>query len=135
MIGIQVSSKNWTAPHKKYVRIQMKKIVKLLKLDGEISILLTDDKTIQDLNKTYRNKDIPTNVLSFETQDSEMLGDIVLAFETIAREATEQKKIFEYHLTHLLIHGTLHLIGYDHITESDAEKMEAKEETLLKTLF
>lgn len=113
----------------------------------EISILLTNDKKIAILNKNYRNKDKPTNVLSFpnlsatEIQDLPnqspypiMLGDIVLAFETIVSEAKAENKIFLHHFYHLVVHGTLHLLGYDHENDVDAEKMQEAEITILKTL-
>ncbi len=102
----------------------------------EISLLLTDDIGIQALNREYRDKDKPTNVLSFPQDDpfaaqAGILGDIILAYETIKREAIDHKKSFDDHLTHLIIHGTLHLIGYDHITENEAQIMEALEVKIL----
>lgn len=111
----------------------------------QISILLTNDAQIQDLNRDYRNKDKPTNILSFPMDDlfnsalalpdqPLMLGDLILAHETIWREAhTENKKIHD-HLTHLLVHGLLHLLGYDHINEKEAETMESLEINILKSL-
>lgn len=117
----------------------------------EISILLTNDQQIQELNKNYRHKDKPTNVLSFQLLDGKKikngnleklnlngdylaLGDIVIAYQTIAREAIEQNKTFQNHLTHLLIHSLLHLIGFDHEKEKDAKIMEGLEIKILKSL-
>ncbi len=94
--------------------------------DSELSIAFVDDARIQELNRQFRNKDKPTNVLSFP-MDGMMLGDIVLSSETIEREATTQGKMFEHHLTHLIIHGFLHLLGYDHMNEDSASEMEAIE--------
>ncbi len=134
MILIKNDSNLWTKAHEEFVLKQAEKISKILNLCSEISFLLTDNKTIQKLNKQYRKKDKPTNVLSFETGDSKILGDIILAFETIEKEAKEQGKVFENHLTHLIIHGILHLIGYDHIKDSEAEIMEEKEKEILKAI-
>jgi probable rRNA maturation factor len=99
-----------------------------------LAIVLMDDATIQALNKTYRKKNKPTNVLSFVGDDEESLGDILLAYETIRREAKEQHKLFTRHAIHLVIHGTLHLLGYDHEKQVEANKMEAKEIAILDTL-
>jgi apolipoprotein N-acyltransferase len=104
----------------------------------EVSIILTNDSEIRALNKKYRGIDKPTNVLSFETGDAELLGDIYISFDTCLREAqaeTGNKRqeigYFINHATHLVIHGVLHLLGYDHLNDSDAEKMEALEVKIL----
>jgi probable rRNA maturation factor len=103
--------------------------------DTEVSIVLTDDTNIQTLNRDYRGKDKPTNVLSFPQDDAPgMLGDIVLAHETILREAEEQDKDFDSHLKHLVVHGCLHLLGYDHENDEDAEEMEALEVAILQKI-
>lgn len=102
----------------------------------EVAIVLADDAFVQKLNKDYRGKDKPTNVLSFpsDISASSELGDIILALEAIEREAKEQKKSFRNHTTHLLVHGFLHLLGYDHIEEKQAIIMEGKEIKILKKL-
>lgn len=108
----------------------------------EVSVLLTDDATVQELNKTWRGKDKPTNVLSFpaapqprHAEAAPPLGDVVLAYETMVRESTEQEKPLQNHLAHLLVHGTLHLVGQDHeLGEAEAEAMEALEVAALATL-
>ncbi|HEV2558758.1 MAG TPA: rRNA maturation RNase YbeY [Microvirga sp.] len=106
----------------------------------EISLLLTDDAGIQELNRDWRGKDKPTNVLSFPAPmipglpGPRPLGDIAVAFETVTREAEAEGKTFEDHLTHLLIHGLLHLLGYDHELEAEAEIMEALEVKALASL-
>ncbi|MCC9621274.1 rRNA maturation RNase YbeY [Thalassospira sp. MA62] len=114
----------------------------------EIGVRLTDDATVQVLNRDYRGKDAPTNVLSFAALESAddasvfmmapdmplMLGDIVIARETCAREAAEQNKSLGNHLLHLAVHGTLHLVGYDHMVDDEAEEMEDLERRILAGL-
>ena len=102
---------------------------------GELSIALVSDRDIQVLNRDYRRKDKPTNVLSFpDDGPAPLLGDIVLALETITREAKEKSISLEHHVTHLIIHGFLHLQGYDHQTDETAAEMEALEIAALATL-
>ena len=108
--------------------------------DLEVSVCLTNDDAIQDLNKKYRDKDKPTNVLSFPQYDdaehgmAAMLGDIVLSYDTVIKEAKEQKKPFKDHYTHLLVHGCLHLAGYNHESDADADEMESLEISILDSL-
>jgi probable rRNA maturation factor len=108
--------------------------------DVEISLLLTDDEGIRDLNRAWRGKDKPTNVLSFPApeqpgmQNPRHLGDMALGFETLVREAEEEKKSLADHFAHLVVHGTLHLLGYDHELEAQAEIMESLEVKALATL-
>lgn len=101
--------------------------------EAEASVVLGDDAFVQTLNRDYRSKDKPTNVLSFP-QDLPMLGDSIFALETITREAEAQSKSFDDHLLHLSIHSTLHLLGYDHIDDDEAEEMEALEIRILADL-
>lgn len=107
----------------------------------ELSLVFTDDASIRAINAEWRNQDKPTNVLSFPAypvtpgeMPGPMLGDIVVAHETLKREAAELGKPFEEHLTHLLVHGFLHLFGYDHIQDDEAEKMEGLETRILARL-
>jgi probable rRNA maturation factor len=107
--------------------------------EGEIGIVLSDDARIQALNKSFRGTDKATNVLAFPApkphgDGPRPLGDIVLAYETLAREAEAEGKTAEHHLMHLAVHGTLHLIGFDHIDDADAEAMEARERAILARL-
>lgn len=102
--------------------------------DKEISIVLANDSIIQTLNKDFRGKDKPTNVLSFPQNDVKMLGDVIISLDTIKREAEEQEKTLKNHYTHMLIHGTLHLLGYDHETDEDAIEMETLEIEMLENL-
>ena len=107
---------------------------RVIESDTEVSVVLTDDAHIQVLNRDYRGKDKATNVLSFPQDEPQLLGDIIIAYETIVREAEEQNKHFEDHFTHMLVHGCLHLLGYDHETDEEAEEMEALEIRILGDL-
>jgi len=107
----------------------------------EVSLVLADDAMMTDINGQWRNQPKPTNVLSFPAfplqpggKPGPMLGDIILARETIEREAADLGKPVNEHITHLIVHGFLHLFGYDHIENADAEKMEAIETRILTSL-
>jgi len=108
--------------------------------DSEMTIRLVDLDEGRDLNHTYRHKDYATNVLSFpadvpdELLDIPLLGDLVICVPVVEREAAEQGKALEAHWAHLVIHGCLHLLGYDHIDDDEAEEMETLERTLLAEL-
>jgi probable rRNA maturation factor len=97
-------------------------------------ILLADDARLKALNAAFRDKDAPTNVLSFPSGGASGLGDIALALGVCAREAAEQGKTLAAHLQHLTAHGVLHLLGYDHETDAEAEAMEARERAILASL-
>jgi probable rRNA maturation factor len=104
--------------------------------DAEVSIALADDAQIRELNRHWRGKDVATNVLSFpasgmQPDEVRFLGDIILAFETIEREAAEEARPLAHHVAHLAVHGTLHLLGYDHENDSDADAMERRERDIL----
>jgi len=112
--------------------------------ETELAIMLTDDAGIRTLNSNWRGIDKPTNVLSFPAlppsgprgpdDAPRMLGDIAIAYETTRSEADEEQKPFDHHLSHLAVHGFLHLIGYDHEKDDDAEAMEALEREILSQL-
>ena len=110
--------------------------------DVWVSILLTNDQQMRSLNNRYRNKDAPTNVLSFPSPENtamaedagHVLGDIALSAQTIIREAAEQSKTVPDHLAHLLVHGLLHLLGYDHDVDDEAAVMEQLEIDILGTM-
>lgn len=106
-----------------------------------LGVILTDDAEQRRLNLSYRGIDAPTNVLSFALADVApppgapvLLGDVVLAYETVAREAAEQQKTLAAHLQHLVVHGVLHLLGFDHENDTQAAKMEALEVEILQRL-
>ena len=105
---------------------------------GTVSLLLGDDVSVADLNQQFRGKKGPTNVLSFPpapgTNQPGFLGDIALAAETIVEQANFQGKRFEHHAAHLVVHGFLHLIGYDHEKPADAEAMEKRERAILASI-
>jgi len=105
---------------------------------AELAIVLTDDSAIRSLNRAWRGVDAATNVLSFPTRGAggqpPLIGDIVLAYETIAREARAERKPFAHHVAHLVVHGFLHLLGYDHASRQEAEAMEQIERDVLRRL-
>ncbi len=109
----------------------------------EASIVLANDDLVQVLNREYRGKDKPTNVLSFASLDGDdpippegpvHIGDLILAYQTIDVEAKEQGKFFKDHFIHLIVHGTLHLLGYDHMTDDEANIMESTEIRILEKM-
>jgi len=109
--------------------------------NAELSVLIADDQILQTLNKDWRSKNKPTNVLSFPTDVSTpgavyspLLGDIVISLETAKKEADLENKSLNHHLTHLIVHGFLHLFGYDHETDKDASIMENLETRILEKL-
>jgi probable rRNA maturation factor len=112
--------------------------------EAELAVMLTDDAGIRTLNSNWRGVDKPTNVLSFPALQPtaaggpddapRMLGDIAIAYETARKEADDEQKPFDHHLSHLAVHGFLHLIGYDHEKDDDAEAMEALEQEILAQL-
>ena len=134
MIDIEIEDEAWTAalPDAAAV-VERAAHAGLQGPEAELTVLLTDDATIQDLNARFRGKDAPTNVLSFPAPETARphLGDIALAYGVCAREAAEQGKTLAAHLQHLVAHGVLHLLGYDHQTEAEAEAMEALERAIL----
>ena len=104
-----------------------------------VNIKIVDDNEIEDLNKKFRNKDQPTNVLSFTNEDiskqiTNNLGDIAISYEFVERESKEQDKSFDDHVVHMFIHGIYHILGFDHKDDPMADKMENKEIILLKKL-
>ena len=150
LIDISVKSSNWTSVNFS-VHEHCKKVMKAVVVNVlgggyenksvEISLLLADDERLHNLNKEFRNKDSTTNVLSFpfykiqkdtinsvlDSNNYMFLGDIAISFERIMSESMEQEKTFEEYFSHILIHGLLHLFGYDHILDEEAEIMEKLE--------
>ena len=113
--------------------------VKLMS-EAEVSLLLCNDARIREINRDWRGLDKPTNVLSFPAAPKEvlakspMVGDIAVAFEIVTREAADEGKTFADHYAHMIVHGFLHLVGYDHETDAEAEEMEALEIRILGEL-
>jgi probable rRNA maturation factor len=139
-IDIAVRYGAWVAALPNIETLTKKAVIQIIMgLDGpksgELSIALVNDAEIQALNRDYRGKDRPTNVLSFHNDGpAPLLGDIVLAFETVQREAADKFVSIEDHTAHLIIHGFLHLQGYDHATDEKAAEMEALEIAALAAL-
>ena len=141
-IDVQIQSPLWDAEPAaaETVRTSIEAAAALVPAAGEVSVLLTDDASVRDLNRAWRGLDKPTNVLSFpaakpvNTPGGMLLGDIAVAYETLAREAAADAKPFGHHLAHLVVHGFLHLLGYDHQTDSQADAMEGLERAALARL-
>ena len=146
VVEVSVECELWAAlPNAENLAAQAidkaRKVTKIkLHKDAEVSVLLVDDARIRSLNAQWRNIDKATNVLSFPASapgklaSNPLLGDIVMAFETVQREARDESKSLANHVSHLVVHGFLHLIGYDHENEGDAETMEALEIKVLAGL-
>lgn len=149
-IDISVQDERWCVTIPEIEALTCTAITKVLEQSEysdkslEVSIVLADDDFVQQLNKTYRHKDKPTNVLSFpQTEIGDVneqslplinLGDIIIAYETIIKESEEQNKTITDHYTHMLVHGGLHLLHYDHQTDNEAQIMEALEAAILNTM-
>jgi probable rRNA maturation factor len=144
-IDVTVSSPLWQASPalERLIRTAVAAAIEVaamrLRPGAELSVILADDAHVRGLNAAWRGKDCATNVLSFPAMAGDpaqalLLGDIVLAHETIAREAADDGKRFDDHLAHLVVHGMLHLLGYDHLTDTEAEAMEGLERSALARL-
>jgi len=140
-VDVLVESKLWQEPRmvKSLVRRAIKEAAAAVSTSGaELAIVLTNDSAIRLLNRHWRGTDAATNVLSFPAQGAggkpPLIGDIVLAYETVAREAHDEGKPFAHHVAHLTVHGFLHLNGYDHQRGKDAEEMEKLERKILRRL-
>lgn len=140
MIGIEVEDPAWTAALPDAEALALVAVDATLASEGAVgegvSLLLTDDETVRGLNLRFREQDKPTNVLSFPAPQNpeRFLGDIALAYGVCAREAQEQGKPLAHHLQHLVAHGVLHLLGYDHVSDAQADEMEGLERAVLAGL-
>ena len=136
MIDIEIEDEAWIAALPGAEAVILPAAEAALEARGGVTILLTDDDSVAELNERFRGKTGPTNVLSFPApaNPEDHLGDIALAYGVCAREAAEQGKPLAHHLQHLVAHGVLHLLGYDHLTEAEAEAMEALERRILAGL-
>ena len=137
MIEVELEDAAWTAALPDAAAVAERAATAALgAVEGDVVVLLTDDATVRDLNGRFRDKDRPTNVLSFPAAASAAphLGDLVLAFGVCAAEAQAQGKTLADHLSHLTVHGVLHLLGRDHEADGEAEEMEAEERSILASL-
>jgi probable rRNA maturation factor len=139
MVVIQNSINDVSVNEQNFKETLQQVMADLGKGESELLIRIVDKAEIQDLNKTYRDKDQPTNVLSFPSDlpieiDEAILGDVVICTDVVADEARAQNKTFDHHLIHMAIHGTLHLLGYDHIDEKEALIMEGLEIKILEKI-
>tara|TARA_R110001599_G_scaffold55753_62_gene154545 strand:+ start:4813 stop:5397 length:585 start_codon:yes stop_codon:yes gene_type:complete len=139
-IAVSISSPAWEAVLPDAERLCVESALAVLgeaTKPTELSIVLSSDADVRILNRDYRGKDTATNVLSFpsglsaDLSGTDMLGDVILAFETVSMEAARDGKSLEAHLRHLVVHGVLHLLGYDHETEDEATEMERREVEIL----
>lgn len=139
-LDLQIASEAAGLPSEADFRIWCELALRQRQNDSELTIRLVDEPEGRELNKTWRHKDYATNVLSFpadvpdELLDIPLLGDLVICAPVVTREAAEQGKSAQAHWAHLVIHGCLHLLGYDHIEDEEAEEMEALERELLAEL-
>ncbi len=143
-LDIDVADERWTsiAGLERSLQAAALGVEKRQPILGEVSLILSDDATLQALNAKWRGKDKPTNVLSFPAAqgltmppgETAPLGDIAMSYDTLAMEAQRDHKTLSDHMVHLFIHGLLHLLGHDHETEAEALKMEALEVEILSGL-
>jgi len=146
-IDIQAASPLWAAQPRAadVVRAAIAAAASARHVEGEVSVLLTDDAAIRALNRDWRQIDKPTNVLSFPAANAAIkdaskatsgtfVGDIVIAYETLARECADEDRDFLHHLAHLSVHGFLHLLGYDHQTDAQADEMEGLESRIMLSM-
>ncbi len=137
MIEVEIEDAAWTdALPESAAVVERAAMAALGSATGDLVILLTDDAAVGELNHRFRHKDGPTNVLSFPAAESAAphLGDLVLAFGVCAAEAQAQGKSLADHLSHLTVHGVLHLLGRDHEADDEAETMEGEERSILASL-
>ena len=140
MIDVEIEDPSWSAALPEAEALVLAAAEATLASEGAVgegvTLLLTDDETIRDLNQRFRAQDKPTNVLSFPAPQNpeRFLGDIALAYGVCAREAQEQGKPLANHLQHLVAHGVLHLLGYDHESDAQADEMEGLERAVLAGL-
>ncbi|MBU1384113.1 MAG: rRNA maturation RNase YbeY [Alphaproteobacteria bacterium] len=141
MIEVEVEDAAWTAALLDAAGVVERAAEAALgTVAGDVVVLLTDDAAVRELNARFRERDQPTNVLSFPAAEMTLpgqaphLGDLVLAFGVCAAEATAQGKTLADHLSHLTVHGVLHLLGRDHEADGEAEEMEAEERSILASL-
>ncbi len=138
-IDLQIASQSQDLPTELQLKTWAQAALNSRRANAELSLRIVDEDESQQLNGQYRQKDKPTNVLSFPADLPEelqlpLLGDLVICAPVVAREAEDQNKALDAHWAHMLVHGTLHLLGYDHIDETDATEMEALETQIITEL-
>lgn len=140
ILDFQLASEASTIPSEAKFQQWLNAAVTPFQDDAEVTIRIVDEAESQQLNFDYREKDKPTNVLSFPFQqppgieELPLLGDLVICAQVVTREAAEQHKTLEAHWAHMVVHGCLHLLGFDHIKEDEAQEMEAEEIQILADL-
>ena len=139
IIDLQINSDSSDLPALEELEQWAKAAVAEHREEAEISILIVDTEEGAELNQQWRGKEGPTNVLSFPSDLPEelqlpLLGDLVICAPVVEREAKEQKKTLKSHWAHMIVHGTLHLLGYDHIQDDEADEMESLETTIMQQL-
>lgn len=139
ILDLQLASTAENLPAEARVQQWLEAAILPFQAEAEVTVRIVDNDESQQLNFAYRGKDNPTNVLSFPFQcppgiELPLLGDLVICAPVVATEATEQHKSLQAHWAHMVIHGCLHLLGYDHINDDDAVQMEAEEITILHKL-
>lgn len=136
-LDLQLASKSIDIPNVKYFQQWCEAAINPYRVEAELTIRIVDEAEAHELNSTYRHKDYATNVLSFPSElpdeilDIPLLGDLVICAPVVVREAREQGKALEAHWAHLVTHGCLHLLGFDHEQDQEAAEMETLEQQLL----
>ena len=139
-VDVQIACQNTeNLPTDALLQQWFEQAVKSFRSAAEVTIRIVDSAESQELNSAYRNKDKPTNVLSFPFEapvgvELDLLGDLIICRQVVESEAEEQNKLLLAHWAHMVIHGSLHLLGYDHIDEDEAEEMESLEISIMNTL-
>jgi probable rRNA maturation factor len=139
ILDLQLASTADNLPTEAQVQQWLEAAILPFQAEAEVTVRIVDHAESQQLNFDYRSKDKPTNVLSFPFQcppgiELPLLGDLVICAPVVAAEAAEQHKSLQAHWAHMVVHGSLHLLGFDHINDDDAEQMEAEEITILQQL-
>ncbi len=139
ILDLQLASTASNLPTEAQIQQWLNAAVSPFQAEAEVTVRIVDETESQQLNFDYREKDQPTNVLSFPFQcppgiELPLLGDLVICAGVVAQEATEQNKSLDAHWAHMVVHGSLHLLGFDHINDDDATEMEAEEVQILAEL-
>ncbi|WP_350304882.1 rRNA maturation RNase YbeY [Photorhabdus viridis] len=140
ILDLQIACENsQNLPEETLFQRWLDRVLPQFQSESEVTIRIVDEAESHDLNLTYRGKDKPTNVLSFPFEappevDLPLLGDLIICRQVVEKEAEEQQKTVEEHWAHMVVHGCLHLLGYDHIEDNEAEEMESLETEIMQKL-